>query len=141
MRRSSFKDYPLGALMYFIKKDEYQEHFEELKKLISYGLLNKYNYNQLYLAFKSSTGVIRKVYADALISYQKENGYFIENDIMDEIISYASFEDLWYLSKNAVNPFVQLKCFQQVCSIIDETFEKADLEKMKIRRMRKNEKY
>ncbi len=123
MKKPSFNDYPLNALMYFIERSEYQNCFEELRQAINYNLLRNYDYNEIYLAFKKSEGNKRKVYAYCLITFQKINGYFIERDVFEEIIEQAKFEDLWYLSKSAVNPYVREKCFEKICELIDETFE------------------
>ncbi len=141
MKRPSLKNYPLNTLLYFVDNNEYQDRFEELKQIINCHLLDWNDYKEVYLTFKRSEGNKRKVYAYAIISYQKQDGYFIESDVLDEIIEYAGMEDLWYLSNLAVNPAVRRRCFEKVCALIDETFINDREFKRVLGRRKKNDKY
>lgn len=87
--------YNINVLAVFANSSTDEFTKNKIKMIIIEKILN-YNYSLFYLIhkFKLSNGILKESYADVILMYMKDNDYYIDEDILDGILKYASFEGL-----------------------------------------------
>ena len=76
--------------------------------------------------FLSSDKILKEAYADAIMIYMKGNEYYIKDNIIDEILRYASLDALMYYGADSNSLDFSMKCkeeFDNRAKIIEDKVE------------------
>ena len=70
------------------------------------------NYSMFYLInkFMTSKMLLKEAYADVILMYMKGNDYYIDEVLVDEILSYASLDALMYYGADSNSYEFNKKC-------------------------------
>ena len=71
-----------------------------------------YNYSILFLLnkFMSSKTLLKEAYADVILMKMKGNDYYIDNVLVDDILTYASLDALMYYGADSASYEFNIKC-------------------------------
>ena len=93
--RPKLTKYNINVLAVFANSSTDEFAKNKIKMVIIEKILN-YNYSIFYLIhkFRLSTGILKESYADVILMNMKGNDYYIDDEILNQILKYASFEAL-----------------------------------------------
>ena len=153
--RPKLTQYNVNVLATFANNSTDEFTKNKIKMIIIEKILN-YNYSMFYLInkFKLSNGILKESYADIILMYMKDNDYLIDDGMVDEILSFASFEGLVNYGIDSPSFEFSMKCkeeFDNRVKIIEdkiEFFRKRNMDErnerniiLKKRKVIRNDKY
>lgn len=97
-------------------------------KLVLIEKILELNKPMFYLVnkFINSDRILKEVYADVIMIYMKENEYYINDNIVDEILKFASLDGLIYYGADSKNIEFSIKCkeeFDNRAKLIEDKIE------------------
>ena len=112
--RPKLNTYNINVLAVLASNSTDEFTVNKIKMIIIEKILN-YNYSMFYLMykFKLSNGILKEAYADVILMNMKDNDYYINDGIVDEILRYASFEALVYYGIDSDSLEFSLKCKEE----------------------------
>ena len=125
--RPKLTQYNINALAVFANSSTDEFTKNKIKMIIIEKILN-YNYSIFYLTykFKLSNGILKESYADVILMYMKGNDYYVDEEIVEEILNYASFEGLVNYGIDSSSLEFSMKCkeeFDNRVKIIEDKIE------------------
>ena len=147
--RPLLKNYNIKVLVELGNRvtDEFSK--EQYKLLIAEKIF-VLDYSMFYLInkFKSSDRILKEAYAKAIIMKLREDEYYIDDKVLDEILEMVSFDDLMYHGREAASLDIREKSIKKFYDRGMKIEDKAELYKKmnldKVREKRKvigNDKY
>lgn len=112
--KPKLNEYNINALSVLANNSSDEFTINKIKMIIIEKILN-YNYSMFYLMhkFKLSNGILKEAYADVILMNMKDNDYYINDGIVDEILKYASFEALVNYGTNSDSLEFSMKCKEE----------------------------
>lgn len=92
------------------------------------------NTSMLFLVnkFISSKTLLKEAYADVILMIMKDNDYYIDDAIVNEILSYASLDSLMYYGADSLNYEFNIKCKEEFYRRGREIEDKIELQKKRV---------
>ena len=92
------------------------------------------NTSMLFLVnkFISSKMLLKEAYADVILMIMKDNDYYIDDAIVNEILSYASLDSLMYYGADSLNYEFNIKCKEEFYRRGREIEDKIELQKKRV---------
>lgn len=93
-----------------------------------------YNYSIFFLInkFMMSKTLLKEAYADVILMYMKGNDYYIDDVLVDEILSYASLDALMYYGADSNSYEFNIKCKEEFYRRGREFEDKVELQRKRI---------
>lgn len=125
--RPKLTQYNINVLAVFANSSTDEFAKNKIKMVIIEKILN-YNYSIFYLIhkFRLSTGILKESYADVILMNMKGNDYYIDDEILNQILKYASFEGLVNYGIDSSSLEFSMKCkeeFDNRVKIIEDKIE------------------
>ena len=92
------------------------------------------NTSMLFLVnkFISSKTLLKEAYADVILMIMKDNDYYIDDAIVNEILSYASLDSLMYYGADSLNYEFNIKCKEEFYRRGREIEDKIELQTKRV---------
>lgn len=112
--RPKLTQYNINVLAVFANSSTDEFAKNKIKMVIIEKILN-YNYSIFYLIhkFRLSTGILKESYADVILMNMKGNDYYIDDEILNQILKYASFEALVNYGIDSDSLDFSMKCKEE----------------------------
>jgi len=115
MLKPRMSSYDINALIYLWNR----ETDEFLRSKIKMAIIEKvlsFDYSMFYLINKfmySKTELLKSVYADVILMKMKDNDYYLNDSIVNQLLIYASLDTLMYYGTETLSYEFNNKCKEE----------------------------
>lgn len=119
MKKPILENFSSETLILLSKQKKDKEFDEAVRKILTerYEASN-YPFFKTYYDYKKSDGLEKLACGEALATHLINGDYFIECEVLDELLPNLSIEKLWCLGRNE-NTLVREKAREQLFSVMD----------------------
>jgi hypothetical protein len=108
------RDYDISILAALGNKELNDVKYNQIKLLIIEKLL-KANCSMFFLikSFKTTNKILKESYATVIVILMKDKDYFIDEEIIEEIVKIVSLDDLISYGAESRNAIFSMKCVSE----------------------------
>ena len=112
MLKPRLNTYDLNALvcLWNLAKDDFSRNKIKIAIVEKILFINSSMFYLINKFLTCKTDVLKECYADAILMNMKDNDYFIREDIVIEILKYASLDVLIYYGADSLSYEFNIKC-------------------------------
>ena len=122
--------YDINALVALGNQIDDDFHRDTIKKMIiDKVLMNNYPIFIFINKFNSSIGIIKEVYAEVIVILMKDNDYYIDDKLVDEILRYTSLDTLVNYGMKSSSSYFRERCIDEFWKVAIQIENKEELYK------------
>lgn len=122
--------YDINALVALGNQMNDDFHRDTIKKMIiDKVFMNNYPIFIFINKFNSSIGIIKEVYAEVIVILMKDNDYYIDDKLVDEILRYTSLDTLVNYGMKSSSSYFRERCIDEFWKVAIQIEDKEELYK------------
>lgn len=122
--------YDINALVVLGNQTDDVFYRNKIKKVIIDKLLMS-NYPMFIFInkFNSSMGIIKEVYAEVIVILMKDNDYYIDDMLTDEVLKYVSLDTMMDYGAKSFSSYFRERCIDEFWKVAVQIEDKKELYK------------
>ena len=122
--------YDINALVALGNQTDDDFHRDKIKNIIiDKVLMNNCPIFIFINKFNSSMGIIKEVYAEVIVILMKDNDYYIDDRLIDEILRYTSLDTLMNYGMKSSSLYFKERCVDEFWKVAVQIENKKELYK------------